>query len=160
MDPLRIAELSEEAHSAFASDVALPPALTLRGGDAIDNGKTPPGFDPALDEITDEYVEAYHWGLPHLDAQSWRHALPFLLSYALRALEKPSAAVDALLSSLRPPDRTPPRLASLSIEQEAIISRVLDVLCFSPESAYHELACQTTEEWWAPNAMYRPPNDA
>jgi hypothetical protein len=160
MDPSRIAEIEEEAHSAFASDTALPPALTLRGGDAIDSGKTPPEFDTARDEITDDYIEAYHWGLPYLDAHSWRHALPYLLRYALRTLEKPSAAVDALLNSLRPPDRTPPRLASLSIEQEIVISRVLDVLCFSPESAYHELACQTTEEWWQPNAMYRPPNDA
>jgi len=160
MHPSRIAELLEAAHSAFKIDVAQTPPLTLRGGDAIDSGKPPDEFDAALDAITDEYIEQYYWGLPHLDAKSWRHTLPFLLSYALRKLEQHTDAVDALLNSLRPPDRTPPRLAALSTEQEIVISRVLDVLCFSPESAYHELACQATEEWWEPNAMYRPKNDA
>ena len=63
---------------------------------------------------------------------------------------------DALLSSLRPPDREPPRLASLSPEQEVLVTRFLDILAFSEESAHQELACQLLEEWWAPGALYRP----
>ena len=156
METYRIAELSAVAADAFVADSNAIPTLTLRGGNALDDRAKPPPFDEVIDRLTDEYVERFHWGIPHLDAASWRHVLPFLLAYALRNLEQASIVVDALLSSLRPPDRQPPRLASLSLEQEIIIGQVLDVLCFSPESAYHALACQTTEEWWEPNAMYRP----
>ena len=160
MNTSRVSDLSTAAFAAFKTAVEDVPALTLRGGNALDDGAHPPPFDDAVDALTDEYLELYYCGLPYLDAASWRHVLPFLLSYALRNLQQASDAVDGLLNSLRPPDREPPRLASLSVEQEMIVSRVLDVLCFSPESAYHELACQATEEWWEPNAMYRPRHDA
>jgi hypothetical protein len=161
MEPTRIVALSTAAFAAFASDVAETPPISLRAGNALDDGSKPPPNDKEADALTDKYLEQNYWGLPHLDAASWRHVLPFFLDYALRHMERPSNAVDGLLNSLRPPDRTPPRLASLSLEQEQIVAQVLDVLCFSPESAYHELACQTTEDWWEPNAMYRPtPNDA
>ena len=161
MEPTRIATLSAAIFVAFEVDVAATPPMSLRAGNALDDGSKPPPNDKEADAPTDKYLEQYYWGLPHLDAASWRHVLPFLLDYALRHIKHPSNAVDGLLNSLRPPDRAPPRLASLSLEQERIVAQVLDVLCFSPESAYHELACQTTEEWWEPNAMYRPtPNDA
>ena len=160
MQTHRVAELSAVIAAAFVSDSNAVPTLTLRGGNALDDRTDPFPFDEVIDRLTDEYVEQFHWGIPQLDAASWRHVLPFLLAYALRKLEHASIVVDALLNSLRPPDRQPPRLASLSLEQEKIIGQVLDVLCFSPESAHCDLACQTTEEWWEPNAMYKPrPHD-
>jgi hypothetical protein len=64
--------------------------------------------------------------------------------------------VDALLSSLRPPDRTPPRLASLTEEQEVVLREFLESLAFAGESnPYQDLAMQVLEEWWLPNALYR-----
>ncbi|WP_409993772.1 DUF6714 family protein [Roseateles oligotrophus] len=161
MEPTRIAALSAAIFAAFEVDAAATPSMSLRAGNAVDDGSKLPPTDKEADAPADNYLEQYYWGLPHLDAESWRHVLPFLLDYALRHIEHASDAVDGLLNSLRPPDRMPPRLASLSLEQERIVAQVLDVLCYSPESAYHELACQATEEWWEPNAMYRPsPNDA
>ena len=161
MNPAQLKALTGAAFAAFEADVAATPAMSLRAGNALDNGAKSSPNDRQLAAPDDSYLEQYFWGLPHLDAASWRHVLPFLLAYALRHFEHPSNVVDALLNSLRPPDRTPPRLGSLSPEQERIVSQVLDVLCYSPESAYHDLACQTAEEWWEPNATYRPPpNDA
>jgi hypothetical protein len=157
MESAQLKALTASAFAAFEADAATTPAMSLRAGNALDGGKQPSSNDKQLDAPADNYLEQYYWGLPHLDAASWRHVLPFLLAYALRYLEHPSNVVDALLNSLRPPDRTPPRLGSLSPEQAQLVSQVLDVLCYSPESAHHDLACQTTEEWWEPNAMYRPP---
>ena len=59
------------------------------------------------------------------------------------------------LNNLRPPDRTPPRLASLSPEQENVVTAFLDLLAFSESSAHKDFACQILEEWWVPGALYR-----
>jgi hypothetical protein len=67
---------------------------------------------------------------------------------------------DALLWSLRPPDREPPRLGSLSAEQEAVVVAALDVLAFDPRSACQDLAMQVLEEYWVPGAFYRRPPPA
>ena len=69
---------------------------------------------------------------------------------------------ESLLSSLRPPDREPPRLASLSAAQEAVVVAVLDALAFGDGSAYQDYAMQVLEEYWVPNALYRrrPGGDA
>jgi len=64
--------------------------------------------------------------------------------------------IDAFLTSLRPPDREPARLASLSVEQEAVVSAFLDVMAFHDTSVHQELARTALEEWWAPGALYRP----
>jgi hypothetical protein len=64
--------------------------------------------------------------------------------------------IDAFLSSLRPPDRQPPRLASLSVEQESVVSAFLDIMAFDDVSVHQELARTALEEWWAPGALYRP----
>ena len=64
--------------------------------------------------------------------------------------------IDALLWSLRPPDRDPPRLASLTREQEEVVVAALDKLAFSGDSAYRSDAMQVMEEWWIPEALYRP----
>jgi hypothetical protein len=148
-------ELVALAFAAFAADISRSPAVTLRAGNELDEYKTPSPFVAALDVVTDEYLEQYTWGVGYLDAPSWRHYLPHLIEYALRHIHQGSNVTDALLYSLRPPDREPPRLASLSPEQEALVTRALDALAFSEESAHQELACQVLEEWWSPGALYR-----
>ena len=159
MKHYRESELAEAAFAAFAADVTTKPTITLRGGNALDDYQQLPQFEESIDAITDAYLERYAWGIGYLDAASWRHVLPYLMAYALRHISEGSDVVDAFLNSLRPPDRQPPRLASLSAEQEIVVSRFIDVLAFSDESAHHELACQTMEEWWAPSSLYRPSPD-
>src|ERR1043165_403450 len=87
------------------------PPLTLRGGNALDDGLAAPPFDPELDRPTPDYFEANHCGISYLDPQSWRHYLPLLQAYALQNLTNPnSLAIESFISSLRPPDRDPPGL--------------------------------------------------
>ena len=157
-------DLVERARAAFAADTAIPPAMTLRGGAAVDGYDAPPPYDPVLDQPTDAYVEAHaYWALPHLDAGSWRGYLPRLIDYALGHLDDRSSMVtEGLLASLRPPDREPPRLGSLSAEQEAVVVAVLDVLAFDERAIDRDFAMQVLEEYWIPGALYRqrPPAGA
>jgi hypothetical protein len=60
-----------------------------------------------------------------------------------------------LLSSLRPPEREPPRFAVLTKDQEELIGAFLDVLAFDEASVWHDLAMQVLEEYWIPGALYR-----
>src|SRR4026209_2659157 len=122
-------ELVRRAFEAFSDDVAVAPPLTLRGGNAEDGYDRPEPFDSERDQPTDAYLEGFaFWGLSYLDAQSWRHYLPRLISYAFRRPNDPAMAVEALIRSLRPPDRYPPRLASLTAEQEAVVVAFLEAL--------------------------------
>jgi hypothetical protein len=157
-DPLDA--LAARARAAFASDAASAPPVTLRGGDALDSYATAPPFEAEVDVPGDTYLERYApCGLAHLDAASLRHYLPRLIDYALAHLDDPGSGVtDALLWSLRPPDREPPRLGSLSAEQEAVVVALLDVLAFDPRSVCPDLAMQALEEYWAPGALYRRPS--
>jgi hypothetical protein len=150
--------LAERARAAFRTDAVAVPPMTLRGGAAVDSYDEAPGFDPSVDKATDAYLESYaYFGLPHLDPVSWRHYLPALIDYALRHLGPPGSMVtEGLLASLRPPDREPPRLGSLSAEQEAVIVAMLDVLAFDARSVERDFALQVLEEYWVPNALYRP----
>ena len=148
--------LSARALAAFAAEAAEEPSLTLRGGNELDEYRQPLPFDSGLDSISSVYLEQYAWGLGYLDAKSWRHYLPSLISHAIDCTSVGSNAVDALLNSLRPPDREPARLASLSTEQQVVITEFLDLLAFSGQSVHQELACQALEEWWAPGALFRP----
>ena len=149
------------AFDAFKADAEAIPPITLRGGDALDSYDEPPPYDAGIDEPTDAYLEAFAFnGLNFLNAASWRHYLPRLIDYALRhiASNAPGTmAIDGLLWSLRPPDRDPPRLASLTREQEEIVVAALDQLAFSDDSVYRRDAMQVMEEWWIPGALYRPP---
>ncbi|WP_147411190.1 DUF6714 family protein [Pseudomonas cavernicola] len=147
--------LVSEVFSAFSVESAAVPSVTLRAGNALDDYSEPTNFDPCADVISDAYLEQYHWGIGYLDPASWRHYLPHLIEYAVRHVQVGSGVIDSLLNSLRPPDRDPPRLASLSAQQEAAVTRFLDFLAFSPESAQIGLACQVLEEWWVPGALYR-----
>jgi hypothetical protein len=157
------AEIIRRAYEAFRADVDAVPAITLRGGDALDSYDEPPPYDPDVDAPTDAYLETYAFnGAVFLDPPSWRHYLPRLIDYALRniASNAPGTmAIDALFWALRPPDRDPPRLASLDAEQEAVIVAALEQLAFSEDSVYREDAMQVMEEWWIPGALYRPPVD-
>ncbi len=149
----------QRAYAAFRADVDCTPSITLRGGNALDSYDDPPPHDPEIDDPTDAYLEGYAFhGLNFVDAPSWRHYLPRLIEYALRniASNAPGTmAIDGLLWSLRPPDREPPRLASLTTEQEDVIRAALDELAFADDSVYRTDAMQVMEEWWIPGALYR-----
>ena len=149
--------LVAEAFAAFSAEGTTFPPLTLRGGDALDAGAAAPPYDVVADAVSDEYLEAHPWGSGWLDAASWRHYLPFMIEYALRHLDRPGEVTDALLTSLRQPDREPPRLATLDAAQERVVLRVLDVLAHAPGSASADLAAQVLSEWWTPGAIPRAP---
>lgn len=150
-------EFVRRAFEAFADDLAVPP-LTLRGANAVDGYDRPEPFDSTRDQPTDEYLEGFaFWGLAYLDAQSWRHYLPRLIEYALGRPDDPAMVAEALVRSLRPPDRYPPRLASLSPEQEVVVAAFLDLLAFGDlVSSLRNEAQQALEEWWLPNPRSRP----
>ncbi len=152
---MRHREIIEEAKRVFSDNLGTSPQRTLRAGDALDEYRPELGFDPVTDCISDEYLEEYHWGINHLDPESWKHYLPTLIEYSIRYIDEDSLVTIALLNSLRPPDRTPPRLASLSQEQERVISGLLEILAHNESSAHQELACQVMDEWWIPNSLYR-----
>lgn len=149
-------EIRHRAGEAFQTDVLAIPRMTLRGGYAEDSYDFAPPFDPVLDEVTDTYLEAFtFWGLAYLDSASWRHYLPQLIDYAYRHKDDPAMVVEGLLHNLRPPDREPPRLASLTLEQEAVIVAFLEDMAFSEDFANRDFAMQVLEEWWIPGALYR-----
>lgn len=151
--------IGRRATAAFAQQSASLPAMTLRGGNSVDSYLSPEPYDEARDRPSDAYLEDFaFWGLCHLDAASWRYYLPLLINYALRHQDDVKMVVEGLLHSLRPPDRQPPRLASLSEEQEAVIAAFLEHLCFSGGSVNSEFACQVLEEYWLPDSLYRRRN--
>jgi len=151
-------EIVRRAFEAFRADVEAAPPLTLRGGNAVDGYDEAEPFDPARDEPTDAYIEGFaFWGLGYLDAQSWRHYLPRLIHYVCRRPDDPAMAVEALIRSLRPPDRYPPRLVTLTAEQEAVVVAFLETLALGDGTGHgREDAQQALEEWWLPGARHRP----
>ena len=158
------ADLIARAYEVFRSDVDAVPPITLRGGNALDSYDDPPPYDPGIDRPTDEYLEthAYH-GMVFVDPPSWRHYIPRLIDYALRNIASNgpgTMAIDALFWALRPPDRDPPRLASLTPDQEKVIVAFLDEMAFADDSLYKEDAMVVIQEWWMPGALYRPKPDA
>jgi len=136
--------------------------LTLRGGNAVDSYDTAEPFDPAQDAPIDGYLEGFaFWGLGYLDARSWRHYLPRLIGYAFRRPDDPAMVVEALVRSLRPPDRYPPRLATLTADQEAVIVAFLETLALGDDFAHvRDDARQALEEWWLPGARHRVGSEA
>jgi hypothetical protein len=146
-------DLIADIFAAFSAEGTAFPPMTLRGGDALDMDKPAPPFDVLVDAISDDYLEAHPWGSGYLDATSWRHYLPFMMEYALRHITEASDVTDALLTSLRPPDRNPPRLGSLAKAQETAVLRFLDVMAYSDDSASMDLAAVVLSEWWTPGAI-------
>ena len=148
----------DRAFAAFATDVATPPPLSLRGGYDIDSYKRPEPFDAAKDEATAEYIEQHaFWGLGYLDAQSWRHYLPILIQYSLLNPDDPRMVTETLVRSLRPPDRYPPRLRSLTPEQAQLVAVFLDHLVTAhPSEELRKEAQQALDDWWGPHPHSRP----
>lgn len=152
------ASIVGRAFDVFRADAEASPPLTLRGGNALDGYSQPAPFDPAEDEPTDAYLEGFaFWGLGYLDARSWRHYLPRLIDYAFRCPTDPAMVTEALVRSLRPPDRYPPRLASLSADQEDVVRAFLEHAAFTDALPHVQTdAQQALEEWWLPHARCRP----
>jgi hypothetical protein len=150
--------LVERAVDAFRDDLDAVPPLTLRGANAVDGYERAEAFAPAEDEPADHYLEAFaFWGLPYLDAQSWRHYLPRLIDYTLRRPDDPAMVAEAFLRSLRPPDRYPPRLASLSADQEAVVRAFLERVAHrGADDGLAEEARQALAEWWGDAPRSRP----
>ena len=145
------------ARDAFRDELAEHPALTLRGANAVDGYDEPEPFDPSLDEPTDEYLERFtFWAMPYLDARSWRHYLPRFIEYALAHPDDPAMVIEATVRSLRPPDRAPARLTTLSAAQEAVIVEFLEHVALSgDEDGSTDDARAALEEWWLPGAPLR-----
>ena len=150
-------ELARKARDAFRDDVAAPPALSLRGANAVDGYESPPPFDPDADAPTDAYLEGNaFWAMPYLDAHSWRHYLPRLIEYALAHPDDPAMVVEAAVRSLRPPDRVPARLTTLTAVQESVIVEFLEWLALDEgERAASGDARLALDEWWLPGAYLR-----
>jgi hypothetical protein len=151
-------EIVRRAFEVFRTDLASPPPLTLRGGNAVDGYTQPVPFDPAEDEPTDTYIEGFaFWGIGYLDARSWRHYLPRLIDYAVRHPDDPAMVAEALVRSLRPPDRYPPRLATLTSGQEDVVQSFLEQVALADVIPHLRAeAQQALEEWWLPDARCRP----
>lgn len=151
-------EISRRAFDVFFRDAAGPPPLPLRGGNDVDGYRYPEPFDPAQDEPTDTYLEQFtYWGLIYLDAQSWRHYVPRLIEYALQHQDDPAMVVEALVRSLRPPDRYPSRLATLTQEQEDVVRSFLELIALGDHIPHlRDVAQQALEEWWLPTPRSRP----
>ena len=143
---------------------AFPPGsgacrMTLKEANDVDSYRAPSGEADAVrhdwQRIPDSYLEQYHWGLAHLDPDSWMFYLPAFLSYSIRHSGAGSTlAVDACLSTLRPPDREPPRLKALDETQRQVVRAVLEDLAFDEHSAVQLDACQVLEEYWIENPLY------
>jgi hypothetical protein len=155
---MRVSSTVTRAFEVFQADAAAPPPLTLRGANAVDSYESPMAFDPRQDEPTDAYFEGFaFWGIGYLDARSWRHYLPRLIDYALRHPNDPAMVTAALVRSLRPPDRYPPRLASLNPDQEEVVRAFLEHAALGDAMPHvQDEAQQALEEWWLPNARCRP----
>jgi len=155
------ATVVRRAFDVFRADAEASPPLTLRGGNAVDGYDQPPAFSAAEDEPTDAYLEGFaFWGLVYLDAQSWRHYLPRLIDYASRHPDDPAMVAEALVRSLRPPDRYPPRLATLTGDQEDFLRSFLENIAFGDALPHLQgEAQQALEEWWLPNPRSRPSDE-
>lgn len=156
--PVSAAHLVNRAYDVFHSEMSASPPLTLRGANAVDSYSRPMPFDPVEDVPTDHYLEGFaFWGLGYLDAHSWRHYVPRLIDYACRHPDDPAMVIEALVRSLRPPDRYPPRLMSLSAGQEDVVRSFLEYVALSDVLSHLKAeAQQALEEWWLPHARCRP----
>jgi hypothetical protein len=153
-----VSDLVRRAFAVFDQDASHPPPLSLRGGYELDGYQRPHPFDPSIDTPTGTYLEQFTFnGLGFLDARSWRHYLPRLIEYAFGHPEDPAMTVEALVRSLRPPDRYPPRLGSLNAEQETVVREFLEMVALGDLApGLQEEAQQALEEWWLPGPRARP----
>ena len=148
----------EEIVQAFPAGPSLC-RISLRQGDQLDNHDIPSADPDSIRDdwrcVPESYLEQYHWGVCHLDPESWRFYLPALLSYSVRhPQDGGSLVLVACLNTLRPPDREPPRFKILSEPQRRVVCRVLDYLAFDDVSRVQRDACQVLEEYWIPRSLY------
>ena len=153
---MREQEIIANAYCFFKVAFESKPSMSLRSGVAIDVYQLPVPFDAEIDQPTDDYIEANaYFALPHLDTASWKHYLPHLIEYVLDDEKHLNSMVgEGLLWSLRPPDREPPRLESLTKEQKEVITNFLSFLAFEKNSSLESLACQVLEEYWIEDSIY------
>ena len=52
-------DLIADAFATFSAENTAFPAMTLRGGDALDRDQPAPPFDVLVDAISDDYLEAH-----------------------------------------------------------------------------------------------------
>ena len=149
-------DVVRQVRDAFSADAKVTPAVTLRAGDCLDDHRDPPLYEPEVDSVSDEYLESFHWGVGYLDAASWRHYLPILADYVVRHFDQGTLVGEALVTSLCAPDRDPPRLATLTQSQEEAVTQLLEFLAFTDGSGHQDSACRAIDEWWSPDALYRP----
>jgi hypothetical protein len=75
-----------------------------------------------------------------------------LIDYAFRRPDDPAMVIEALLRSFSPPDRYPPRLATLTPDQESIVREFLEQAALGDAIPHlQDEARQALEEWWLPN---------
>ena len=132
------------------------PSMTLRSGNEIDNYDNPISFEELIDVPNDKCLEDFYYGMSYLDSKSWKYYLPIFIDYSLRNyITSNSIVIDSLISSLRPPEREPPRLSTLNEEQKKAIVTFLDTLAFDNKSIWKNEAMVALEEYWAPGALYK-----
>ncbi len=133
------------------------PAITLRAGKCAGRLRAASAVGSSARYARRGVSRGQLLGQHHLDPASWRYYLPILMRHGLDRFRgrAPSMSTDTLPFSLRPPDRDPPRFATLSPEQNAAVSQFLDLLAFDPRSMHTDDAMTAMEEYWAPGATYR-----
>jgi hypothetical protein len=149
-------QLLDSISAAFPADGAKA-ALSLKRADEIDSHDTPTPEVVPTDwrNVSEPELEEHHWGLTHLDAESWRFYLPAFLAYSVRHLsDGDSLVIAACLSNLWPPDRKPSRFSTLIDSQRQTIVSVLELLAFDGESGFTTDACQVLEEYWIEHPLY------
>lgn len=142
---------------------AVPPVnlMTLEAGNDVDSYRAPkpdmPGYRTHRSwlEIEDAYLSKFFCGFIYLDPSSWKFYLPRFITFALDHMNDGSSLViDSCLAALRPPDREPPQLGSLTTEQVEVVKRALTMLAFDENSSHRDMAFQVLEEGWVENPMY------
>jgi hypothetical protein len=144
--PPTVSALLARIEAAFPP---LQPLHSLADADAVD---TAHGSLKATHAVnlppTDAELLRFGWGLPHLDPHSWRAYLPYFLAHAVRnAGAGESLVVEWTLQTVRPPDRTVPRLAALTPAQRDAVVGVLEFLAHDASSAFREFALQVLGEF-------------
>lgn len=148
--------LIDKAYSEFHFRRNQVPNISLRSGRAIDSRREEIEFDSKLDVPTNEYLEKNYDGICFLDQESWKYYVPILIEFTIKNyVSSSSMVIDSFISSLRPPDRVPPRFGALNEKQEIIIIEFLDKLAFDEQSNWKKEAMLALEEYWAPGALYR-----
>ena len=120
------------------------PAMTLRGGDQVDAYEEPPPYDEKLDAPSDEYVAEFaYYALFHLDSESLKYYLPYLMRYAHTHMVDASAmAIDALLRVLQREPGENGSLSDVSEDQEHIIREFVEALATDERSSWQFEATQ------------------